>query len=83
MRPYDNKPLPKHKEKLIGAVRNKKLSVRRRLKNLGKESIVDYEINLRAMMAAFYCGTGGADIAKTTSFIGIEIVGAVVLQSLT
>ena len=23
------------------------------------------------MMAAFYCGTGGADIAKAVSFLGI------------
>ena len=37
----------------------------------GKGSIVDYEINLRAMMAAFYCGTGAADIAKAISFLGL------------
>ena len=56
---------------MIRPVRNKKLSVRKRAKIWGKGSTVDYEINLRAMMAAFYCGTGGADIAKALSFIGI------------
>ena len=56
---------------MIRLVRNKKLSVRTRAKIWGKGSTVDYEINLRDMMAAFYCGTSGADIAKALSFLGI------------
>ena len=56
---------------MIRPFMNKKLSVRKRVKIWGKGSIVDYEINLRAMMAAFYCGTDGQDIAKALSFLGI------------
>ena len=56
---------------MIRPFRNKKLSFRKRAKIWGKGSIVDCEINLRAMMAAFYCGTSGQDIAKALSFIGI------------
>lgn len=37
----------------------------------GEGSIYEFDINLRAMMAAFYCGTGGADIAKAISFLGV------------
>ena len=37
VRTYENNTLPKHREKLIGTVCNKKLSVWRQLKNLGKD----------------------------------------------
>ena len=67
----EQKTLPSRSERVIAPVRNKKLSLRKRFKDWGKGSVVDYEINLRAMMAAFYCGTGADDIAKATSFIGI------------
>lgn len=56
---------------MIRPLRNKKFSVRNSLRIWGKGSIVDYEINLRAMMTAFYCGTGAADIAKVGSFLGL------------
>ena len=71
IRARKNKTLPRRERRMIRPVRNKKLSVRKRAKIWGKGSIVDYEINLRAMMAAFYCGTGGQDIAKALSFLGI------------
>ena len=63
--------MPRREQRIIYPVRNKKLSVRKRATIWGKGSIVDYEINLRAMMAAFYCGTGGQDISKALSFLGI------------
>ena len=33
--------------------------------------ILDFEINVRAMMAALYCGTGGEDIVNVGSFLSI------------
>ena len=71
VRVMNRKFLPRREKRMIRPVRNKKLSVRDRLRVWGKGSIVDYEINLRAMMAAFYCGTGAADIAKAISFLGL------------
>ena len=32
---------------------------------------MDFEVNVRAMMAAFYCGTGAEDISMCASFFGI------------
>ena len=71
VRKMNKKYLPRREQRMIRPVRNKKLSIRKRLRVWGKGSIVDYEINLRAMMAEFYCGTGAADIAKAISFLGL------------
>ena len=71
VRVMNRKFLPRREKRMNRLVGNKKLSVRDRLRVWGKGSIVDYEINLRAMMAAFYCGTGAADIAKAISFLGL------------
>ena len=57
---------------MVRPLHNKKFSVRDCLCVWGKGSIIDYEINLQAMMAAFYCGTGAADIAKAVSFLGLS-----------
>ena len=67
-----NEHLPRHKKRVILPVRNKKISVRKRLKMWGKGSITDSEINIRAIMAAFYCGTGAGDIGNVASFLGIS-----------
>ena len=71
IRVKNNKTLPRRVRRMVRPVCNKKLSVRKRIQVWGEGSIVDYEINLRAMMAAFYCCTGGADIAKAVSFLGV------------
>ena len=36
----------------------------------GKGSITDSAINIRAIMAAFYCGTGAGDFGNVASFLG-------------
>ena len=71
LRRIKEKILPRREKRMIRPLRNKKFSVRERVRVWGKGSIIDYEINLRAMMAAFYCGTGAADIAKAISFLGL------------
>lgn len=37
----------------------------------GKGSIVDYKINIRAIIASFYCGTGAADIVRSNVIMGV------------
>ena len=56
----------------IKATRMKKLSARERLRTIKKKgSIMEFEVNVRAMMSSFYCGTGGQDIANFGSFLGV------------
>ena len=57
----------------IKATRMKKVSARERLRTLEKNkgTIMEFEVNVRAMMSSFYGGTGGADIANIASFFGV------------
>ena len=41
------------------------------LRNDRRDTVLNYELNVRAIMASFYCGTGGNDIAKAASFLGV------------
>ena len=42
------------------------------IKSWEKGSTTDYDLNTRAMMAAFYCGTGAGDIGNFSSFLDIS-----------
>ena len=70
---WDEKYIPIRRKRTIRPTYNKKFSKRQHLREFakGKGSIVDFEINIRAMMAAFYYGTGAADIAKNNAFMGV------------
>ena len=68
----DNKFLPVRVSRQIKATRMKKLSARERLRTIKKKgSIMEFEVNVRAMMSSFYGGTGGQDIANFGSFLGV------------
>jgi len=41
-------------------------------KKKGREPALSYNLNIRAMLMAFYCGTGGFDIGSFASFMGIS-----------
>ena len=41
-------------------------------KKKGREPALSYNLNIRAMLMAFYCGTGGFNIGSFASFIGIS-----------
>jgi len=40
-------------------------------KKLGREPSLSYQVNIRAMLLTFYCGTGGFDVGSFVSFFGI------------
>ena len=69
----DKNIIPKYNSRQIKTDRLKKVSNRKELCTYGKQkgSIMDFEVNVRTMMAAFYCGTGAKDIAHCTSFLGV------------
>uniref|UniRef100_A0A7S0C7E0 Mutator-like transposase domain-containing protein n=1 Tax=Proboscia inermis TaxID=420281 RepID=A0A7S0C7E0_9STRA len=58
-------------EKIVLPTSNKKFSKRSRIQNAGRQGALESEINIRAMMSAFYIGTGGFDIGNVTAFLGI------------
>ena len=69
----DKKFLPARVSRQIKATRMKKVSARERLRTSPKNkgTIMEFEVNVRAMMSSFYGGTGGADIANIGSFFGV------------
>ena len=60
-----------HSERMVLPTYNKKFSKRSRIRNAGRQGSLESEINLRAMMSAYYTGTGGFDIGNVTAFLGI------------
>ena len=58
-------------EKMLVPTSNKKFSKRSRIRNAGRQGSLESEINLRAMMSAYYAGTGGSDIGNVSAFLGI------------
>ena len=70
---YNKVILPRRENRLIRPKQNKKISLRKRILTLekGKHAILDYEINIRAILAAFYCGTGPDGTARNNAFMGV------------
>ena len=56
---------------IIHPLRNNKLSAIEKVREVGHGSVVDYKVNIRAMMVSFYCGTGASDIANYSAFFDI------------
>ena len=55
-------------EQIVWPVYNKKLSKRPRITGAGRQGTLECEINIRAIMAAYYTGTGGFDIGNVADF---------------
>ena len=66
---HDEKYLPRRVSRQVQPVRLKKISSRDRIRR--KSEIMDFEINARAMMAAYYYGTCGEGISNIGSFLGV------------
>ena len=58
-------------DRTIRPTRNKRLGKRSRIKAAGRQGALESEINIRAIMSAYYTGTGGFDIGNVTAFLGI------------
>ncbi len=70
---HNKKNLPRRIRKQVQPVQLKHVSSREQIRTYAKRKgeIMDFEINVRAMMAAYYTGSGGEDIANCVPFLGI------------
>ena len=56
---------------MVQPVNNEKLSKRSTIERAGRRGTLESEINIRAMMSAYYTSSGGHDIGNVTSFLGL------------
>lgn len=66
--------IPRRESHAIRPIQNKKLSKRKRILGVdrGKHAILDYDINIRAILAAFSSGNGPDGIGRNNAFMGVS-----------